>query len=255
MLTWFQLLEYFGFTGNRELSLTMENSSGEEEEISIVLPVELGEMVEVQPISMPLGLQDQKAYFRDQYFENEHLYYIQYNRCWSREVEEEFGSGATALFMPSFKEFEKQALTVLRKNKIDKLVFDMRFNRGGNASQGTGFIKKLCKIVPRKTQNIFVLVGRATFASAIINTVDFMNCSKVILVGEETGGKPNHFGEVNRFVLPESRLIVSYPTIYFKLLEEDQPTIEPQLLAPFDYEQYTKGIDPALEVARNYLRP
>lgn len=255
MLTWFQLLEYFGFTGNRELSLTMENSSGEEEEISIVLPVELGEMVEVQPISMPLGLQDQKAYFRDQYFENEHLYYIQYNRCWSREVEEEFGSGATALFMPSFKEFEKQALTVLRKNKIDKLVFDMRFNRGGNASQGTDFIKKLCKIVPRKTQNIFVLVGRATFASAIINTVDFMNCSKVILVGEETGGKPNHFGEVNRFVLPESRLIVSYPTIYFKLLEEDQPTIEPQLLAPFSYEQYTKGIDPALEVARDYLRP
>lgn len=255
MLTWFQLLDYFGFTDNQMLSLTMENSSGEEEEISILLPVELGEMVEVQPLAMPLGLQDQKAYFRDQYFENDHLYYIQYNRCWSREVEEEFGSGASALFMPSFKEFEKQALTVLRKSKVDKLVFDMRYNRGGNASQGTGFIKKLCKNVPRETENIFVLVGRATYASAIINTFDFMKCSKVILVGEETGGKPNHFGEVNRFVLPESRLIVSYPTIYFKLQEEDQASIKPQLFTPFDYEQYTKGVDPALEAVRSYPHP
>jgi hypothetical protein len=255
MLTWFQLLEYFGFAGNQDLSLTVENRSGEKETFTISLPVELGEMADLKPGSMPLGWQDQSAYFWEQYLEEEHLYYIQYNRCWSREVEEDYGSGASALFMPSFKEFEKQVFTVLKKNEIEKLVFDMRFNRGGNASQGTRFIRKLCKALPRETREIFVLVGRATFSSAIINTVDFMKCAEVVLVGEETSGRPNHFDEVNRFVLPESKLIVSYSTTWFKLLEEDLPSIEPLLLAPISFEQYMKGVDPALEAIRNYYRP
>ncbi|MCK4879232.1 MAG: hypothetical protein KAS82_01185, partial [Bacteroidales bacterium] len=218
-------------------------------------PVELGEMVELHPESLPLGWQDQKTFFRDHYFENEHLYYIQYNRCWSREAEEDFGSGASALFMPSFKEFEKQVFPVLRKKEIDKLVFDIRFNRGGHASQGTKFIRKICKALPKEHGDIFVLVGRTTCASAIINTVDFMKSAEVVLVGEETCGKPNHFGEVKRFVLPESRLVVSHPTIYFSLLEEDPPTIKPDLLAPIGFKQYMKGVDPALEAARSYIRP
>jgi hypothetical protein len=252
MITWFQLLEYFGFASSQDLSLTVEGRSGEKETFTISLPVELGEMADLKPESMPLGWQDQSAYFWEKYFENEHLYYIQYNRCWSREVEEDYGSGASALFMPSFKEFEKQVLTVLKKNEIEKLVFDLRFNRGGNASQGTEFIRKMCKALPKETREIFVLVGRATFSSAIINTVDFMKCAEVVLVGEETSGRPNHFGEVNRFVLPESRLIVSYSTTWFKLLEEDLPSIEPRLLAPISFEQYMQGVDPALEAIRHY---
>ena len=247
MLTWFQVLEHFGITSGKELSLTVESSTGEALSRTIYLPVELGEMLAVQPSAMPLGWQDQKSFFREQYFENEHLYYIQYNRCWSRESEEDYGSGASALFMPSFKEFEKEVFPVLKKKKIDKLVFDIRFNKGGHASQGTEFIRKISKALPKDHGDIFVLVGRVTSASAIINTVDFMKSEKVILVGEETSGKPNHFGEVNRFVLPESRLIVSYPTRYFTLLDEDLPTIIPDVLTPLGFDQYMKGIDPAME--------
>ena len=249
MLTWFQLLEYFGFADGKELSITVEGSTGELSR-TIHLPVDLGEMIAVQPSSLPLGWQDQKAFFRELYFEDEHIYYIQYNRCWSREAEEDYGSGASALFMPSFKEFEKQVYPVLKKKEIDKLVFDIRFNKGGHASQGTEFISKICKTLPKDHGDIFVLVGRVTSASAIINTVDFMKSANVVLVGEETSGKPNYFGEVNRFVLPESRLIVSYPTKYFSLLDEDLPTLVPDLVTPFGFEQYMKGIDPAMEAIR-----
>ena len=255
MLTWFQLLEYFGFAEGKELSLTVKDSAGEKLSRSIHLPVELGEMRAVHPSSMPLGWQDQKAYFREQYFDNEHIYYIQYNRCWSREVEEEYGSGATALFMPSFIEFEKQVYPVLKKKEIDKLVFDIRFNKGGHASQGTEFISKICKTLPKEHGAIYLLVGRATSGSAIINTVDFIKSTDVVLVGEETSGKPNYFGEVNRFVLPESRLIVSYPTRYFSLLDKDLPAIIPDLATPLGFEQYMKGIDPAMEAVRHAPLP
>lgn len=247
ILSWFQVLEYFEFVSGQQLSLTVENSEGKAITETIHLPVELGEMIAVQPSSLPLGWQDQKSFFRDQYFENQRLYYIQYNRCWSREAEEDYGSGASALFMPSFKEFEKEVYPVLKKKEIDKLVFDIRFNKGGHAAQGTEFIKKICKTLPKKHGDIFVLVGRKTSAAAIINTVDFMKSEEVILVGEESSGKPNHFGEVKRFVLPESRLIVSYSTKYFSLLNDDPPAIIPDLMAPLGFDQYMKGIDPAME--------
>ena len=248
MITWFQLLEYFGFARGNELTMVAEDPSGETVSQVIHLPVELGEMVSVQPSTMPLGWQDQNSFFRARYFEREKLYYIQYNRCWSREAEEDYGSGASALFMPSFKEFEKQVYPALRKNEIRKLVFDLRFNKGGHAAQGTEFIRKICKSLPRNHGEIFVLVGRATDGAAIINAVDFMKSAEVILVGEETSGRPNHFGEVKRFVLPESRLIVSYPTSYYKLLEEDIPSITPDEVTPMEFKAYMRGIDPAMEL-------
>jgi len=255
MLPWFQLLDYFGFAGANRVSLTVENRNGEEERYSIEMPVELGEKLRVMPETLPLGWQDQNTYFRDHYFESEKLYFIQYNRCWSREVEEDFGSGASALFMPSFKEFEKKVFPVLKKKEIDKLVFDLRFNRGGNAAQGTEFITKICNLLSKKNTEIFVLIGRTTFSSAVINTVDLMECGKVVLVGEGTSGRPNHFGEVKRFVLPESKLIVSYSTTYFSLLEGDPPCIEPDLPAPMDYDQYLHGIDPAMVAVRQHNLP
>jgi hypothetical protein len=251
MLTWFQLLEYFGFAKGNQISFGVEDPYGKVQHVTMYLPVELGEMVNIHPAILPMGWQDQKAFFRAQYLESEKLYYIQYNRCWSREAEEDYGSGASALFMPSFKEFEKDVYPVLKKKEIEKLVFDIRFNKGGYAAQGTDFIRKICKSLPKDHGDIFVLVGRTTNSAAIINVVDFIKSAKVVLVGEETGGKPNFFGEVNRFVLPESRLIVSYSTRYFRLMDEDLPALKPDLHTPYGFEQYLKGIDPAMELVRN----
>ena len=250
MLTWVQLLEYFGFSAKNELSLTVSGSAWEE--VPVFLPYELGELVGVRPPALPLGWQEANSYFREQYFDAEKLYYIQYNRCWSREAEEDYGSGASALFMPSFKEFEKQVLRVLRKEKIDKLVFDLRFNRGGHAEQGTEFIRKIKRTLPKKHGEVFLLVGRGTEAEALINAVDLIKSMKVMLVGEESSGKPNHFGEVKRFVLPESGLVVSYPGTYFSLLEEDPSSLEPEVKTHISFEQYMQGIDPALEAVRRY---
>jgi len=254
MLTWFQLLEYFGFASGNSVSIKIAGSSGTEE-VEIGLPVELGEMLYVEPQAMPLGWEDQKAYFRDQYFEGEGLYYIQYNRCWSREAEEDHGSGASALFMPSFREFEKQVYPVIKRQKIDKLIFDLRFNKGGYAPQGTELIRNICRYLPKDHGDIYVLVGRMTCAEAIINAVDFMSCAKVVLVGEPTCGTPNYFGEVHRFVLPESRLIVSHPTVRITLMDDSPPALIPDYPAPIGFAQFMKGVDPAMELVRNMNAP
>ncbi|MCK4750772.1 MAG: hypothetical protein KAT15_27125, partial [Bacteroidales bacterium] len=253
MITWTQLLEYFGFADRDSIQLGSEDATGNIHIQLIQLPSSKeSESIRVEPDSVPLGWQQQKSFFRDHYFGDDRIYYIQYNKCWSREVEEEHGSGASALFMPSFKEFEKQVFRTIRKQKIDKLVFDMRFNRGGNSYQGTKFIEKLSRTKYQGEVKFYVLVSRHTFSSAIINTVDFMNNTDVVIVGEGTGGRPNHFGEIQRFVLPESHLVVSYSTKYFTLLPEDVPSILPDMEASITFAQFMKGIDPALQLIRTH---
>jgi hypothetical protein len=250
MIKWTQLLEHFGFADHEGMELVVADQAGLTEKVYISLPQADGEMVTVKPDSIPFGFRDRKAFFQDHYFTADRIYYIQYNRCWSREIEEEYGTGASALFMPSFKEFEMEVFQNIKKNPIDRLVFDMRFNSGGNSAQGTGFIKKLCKSMMKKEGEIYVMIGRKTFSSAIINTVDFMNLAEVVTVGEESGGRPNHFGEIQRFVLPESKLVINHSTKYFVLLEKDVPSILPQLMVPISFEDYMHGIDSALEAVR-----
>ena len=252
MLCWTPLLVHFGFSEQKNLVLKYENMQGGTNTLSLRLTEGKGEEISVRPEKLPLGWQDQKSYFWDQYFPEDRLYYIQYNKCWSREAEEKYGTGASALFMPLFKEFEKQVFQTIKKHKIDKLVFDMRFNDGGNSTQGTKFIKKLGKTRFNGEGDIYVIVGRQTFSAAIINTVDFIKNCDALIVGEGTGGRPNHYGEVKRFVLPESKLVVNYSTKYFKLLEEDATSITPHIKAPISFSQFMEGTDPALKVILNH---
>jgi hypothetical protein len=254
MLGWTQLLAHFGFSNTESVSLQVEDPEGNPQEIQMSLPVSLGENLRLQPESIPLGWQDQKAYFRQQYFEEDKIFFIQYNKCWSREVEEEQGSGASALFMPSFREFEKEVFQILKRQAVDKIVFDLRYNNGGHPQQGKDFIEKLHKKKIKGPGKFFLLVGRKTSSEALINAMDYLNYPGVVVVGEETGGKPNHFGKVRRFVLPESGLIVSHSTVYFPLMEEDPGSLVPDVTALESMEIYMKGLDPAYEAVRLYLQ-
>lgn len=247
MITWSPLLEYFGFNGPEGFVLQVEDGAGALTTATMPLPTKDEEEIRVQTDHLPLGWEEPKTFFRDQYFPEERSYYIQYNRCWSREVEETHGSGASALFMPSFKEFEKKVFQTIKREKIDKFVFDMRFNGGGNADQGSKFIKKLSRASFNGDGDFYVIVGRETSGAAIINTYDFLSQTNALLLGEGTGGKPNHYGDVGRFVLPESNLVVNYSTRYFTLEQEEVPFITPDIPAPIHFREYVKGIDPAME--------
>jgi C-terminal processing protease CtpA/Prc len=124
----------------------------------------------------------------------------------------------------------------------------MRFNGGGNSGQGTEFISKLSGYnISKQDKKIYVVIGRQTFSSAIINTMDFKGQTKAILVGEETGGKPNHFGEVRNLQLPSSGLNISYSTKYFTRTKEDLKTIRPDVIIESSFSDFKKGIDPVYE--------
>ncbi|MFH0758373.1 MAG: hypothetical protein V2B15_13880 [Bacteroidota bacterium] len=247
MITWTQLLTCFGFSKPGLVTLLLESPDGEKQSFPIVLPSRESNMTPVNRDKLPLAWEEQKEFFRECYMPDEEVSYIQYNKCWSREAEQAYGSGAGALFMPSFREFEKEVMHTIRSKKVKKLVLDMRFNGGGNPLQGTRFIKKLARTNIGDHAAVFLIVGRGTFSSALINAVEFMETFQAVVVGEDSGGKPNHYGEIERFVLPRTNLVISCSTRFFSLVAGDPPAIHPDISAPLSFTDFMNGVDPALE--------
>jgi hypothetical protein len=253
MITSLQLLEFFGFSKSMVLKVEVQSAQGQ----TMISEIKSGKInrdnsISFKPDSIALCWQNQRAFFTDKYFENEAVYYLQYNKCNSKELEEKQGNQAIAASLPSFVDFENRVFDVIQKKAINKLIFDMRFNSGGSSIQGTEFISRLAGYsIAKEDKKLYVVIGRKTFSSAIINTMDFKQQTKAIFVGEETGGKPNHFGEVRNFQLPSSGIIINYSTKYFKRTNEDLNTIRPDVIIESSFLDFKKGIDPVYEWIKN----
>jgi hypothetical protein len=249
------LLHFFGFSDNNEVVLTCINEMGDTIQKKMQSEALTSDnRVRFQPDSLAFCWENEKAFFTDKYFSQEQIYYLQYNKCHSRELEEKYGNVALAGYYPSFWEFEEKVFTTLQEQPMEKLVFDMRFNGGGNSYQGTEFIQKLADIKKLNQRGrLFVVIGRRTFSSAIINTMDFKENTQAVFVGEETGGKPNHFGEVKTMVLPSSELRLYYSTKYFRYTKKDINSIIPDFTIETSFEDFKNGVDPVYEFIKNYL--
>lgn len=124
----------------------------------------------------------------------------------------------------------------------------MRNNGGGNSAQATAFIERLAGFLEQHPDiKTYVVIGRKTFSSAILNTMDFKRLTDAVVVGEETAGKPNHFGEVRSFQLPGSKLRVAYSTKYFRRTDEEADTITPDVKVEMSFADFTNGVDPVYE--------
>ena len=131
-----------------------------------------------------------------------------------------------------------------------RIVFDMRRNTGGNSQVAQGLIKMLAsRPEVKEPGRLFVLVGRETFSSAILNSYDFKERTSALFFGEPTGGKPNGYGEVKSAQLPYSGLTVGYSVKYFKMVEGDPPSLLPDQQIPLTAQDFFAGRDPVLDAA------
>jgi hypothetical protein len=202
---------------------------------------------------LPLFMQHPQKLFWMKHLSQDSMLYIQYNRCTSREVEKKWGSKELASRMPSFRNFAADIFDCLNQNKISKIVIDLRFNPGGSSPQGTELAAAFGEW---KKQNpdceFFVITGKRTSSSAIINTMDFRKHTGALTVGEETSGSPNHFGETRMLTLPSSGLQLIHSTKYFRLTENNENMLVPDIEIPLTFEDYLKGTDRALEAVKAY---
>ncbi|ELC8441140.1 peptidase S41 [Clostridium perfringens] len=135
--------------------------------------------------------------------------YIKYNSC--RESREE-----------SVEKKIKNIISLIEYKNIQKVTIDLRNNLGGDSTLLTPLINYLQnneKI--NSKENLKVIIGRETFSSALLNAYSFKNYTNARIIGEPSGGKPNCYGEILRIILPNSNLVVTYSTKFYKLIEDD----------------------------------
>ena len=239
-----QALEHFGFADSRQVKLML--SDGKTQVVKPIHPDNA--FVNFRPDSLAFATANRKVLFTSRYFPEDRIYYMLYNKCHSRELAAERGDAEAAQKLPSFEAFTRKAFETLNDKPVDKLIFDMRYNGGGNSSQGTEFVERLAQALKQHPQvAVYVVLGRDTFSSAILNAMDFKQLTNAVFVGEETAGKPNHFGEVRSFQLPSSKVLVNYSTKYFKRSEKEIETIEPDMSIEMSFADFKKGVDPVFE--------
>lgn len=193
--------------------------------------------VVIDPSKDPLPLYQRKmgAPYWSAYAEPEGIVYAQYNVC----------TDAPGYPVSRFREEVEQ---LLEEHGEARLVIDLRSNSGGNSALLDPLIERLAAMPRFQSKgSLFVIVGRDTFSSGLLNAIDLRDKAKAIVVGEPTGGKPNHYGEVQRFELPNSALSVSYSTNFFRVTDTDTPSLMPDLPAELSYADYAAGRDPAVE--------
>jgi hypothetical protein len=143
----------------------------------------------------------------------------------------------------------KALFRLVDANPTSRLVIDMRQNGGGDFFEGRKHLIQAMKGRPNinRKGHLFVIVGRRTFSAALANAIDFRKDTNAILVGEPIGERPNSYSENDEMTLPNSRLIVSYSTRYYKFLDEDAPAVIPDKRIDPTWTDFKAGRDPVME--------
>jgi hypothetical protein len=183
------------------------------------------------------------TYYRYEYLESANTLYFQYNVCAE---------------MPDkpFAKFNEELWAFISQHAVERLVVDLRLNGGGNSAVIEPFIKSLREDSKlNKKGRLFALIGPGTFSSGMMAANDLRHRTNAILVGEPTGGKPNAYGDIKSFDLPNSRMKIQYSTKYFIGSVENTPVILPDVLIHVPAADFFAGKDPVLEAVLPYREP
>jgi len=189
----------------------------------------------VDPSRLPLYRRTAGSAYESTYLAEQRTLYFAFNSC--RDLPKR-----------PFAVFAAEIWDTIRKNPVERLVIDLRNNGGGDSSILDPFIGELAaaKELNRKGR-LFVIIGRRTFSSAILNAIALKKRTEAVFYGEPTGGKPNHYGEIEMLSLPHLKLGVSYSTKYFQFVEGDDPSLMPDVLVELTLDDYLALRDPVLE--------
>lgn len=162
----------------------------------------------------------------------------------------------------SFKKYDhlndnaNKLFEFINANKATRLIVDLRFNDGGDFKKGRRLLISRISENDKINQkgNLFVITGRRTFSAAMVNSIDFKKETNAIVLGEPPGEKPNSYSENDEMKLPNSGLVISYSTLYYKFLDEDVEAFEPDVRIDQSWKEHSEGIDPVLEWIISYCK-
>lgn len=192
-----------------------------------------------KPVSKLLRYSDNDNYFY-KLIDNGKTLYFNYQSC-----SEQTGK--------PFEYFSDQLFKYIKDTKPKRIIIDLRNNSGGNSAILNPFLEKLRNSYLNSKGSLFVLIGKKTFSSALMNAVDLKRNYESILIGQSTSGNVNHYGETRGFRLPNSRIIVGYSTKYWEVWKGYDGALTPDVKVEYSMRNFKNNVDEAIEyIVKNY---
>lgn len=185
----------------------------------------------------PLWLKDPQNKFWFEYLPKRQAVYVQFNQVGNKREE-------------SVEAFAARLFAFVQERPVERLVLDLRLNRGGNGELNRHLLRGIIGSKVDRKGRFFVLIGRGTWSAAQMLVNELERYTNATFVGEPTSGKPNHYGDSTRIVLPHSGITVRVSTLWWQGDERDRrPWTAPRIAADLTFEDYRTNNDPALNAA------
>ena len=138
-------------------------------------------------------------------------------------------------------------LRLARRAKTRRVIVDLRNNGGGDINTYPYLLQTLRSRSINKRGKLVVLIGRTTFSAAVHFAVDLERGTHATLVGEPTGGSPNHYSDTDPVALPVSGYTINVPRIHFvKLPGQSGLQLDPDVSVALTGRDFFAGRDPVL---------
>lgn len=226
------VLKYFNILKSQNVLLTIMNMNGET--ITKTISIKRKNDIDLLYTSSNVGERPFYLTNNDRHWytllDDNHLLYYQNNFIINNSV-------------------EKEVIDCVKENSIDTLVIDLRKNSGGTYINQKKFINTISKLQSKKEFEIYILIGRTTFSSAILYINDFEKSTNCVLVGEPPRTGYNHYGDQQNLRLPNSKVNIKFSSTFFDISNCNSDEITPDILINNSFMDYSTGIDPAL----NYI--
>lgn len=192
--------------------------------------------------SLPLHLRNQ--------FTVDYMYWFEHLKE-HRALYMQFNSVADS-WEETFAHFTDRLWTFYEANSanIDKFIFDVRYNNGGNGYILLPFIHEFIKHESiNQKGRLFTLVGNKTVSAGVTTCALMKRHTNTLLVGEPAGGPFNFYSDPILIRLPNSGLEVWIPTLYHQHGDawDDRDFYPPDYPIITSSDDYFAGRDPVLE--------
>ena len=186
---------------------------------------------------VPLRLRHPEKKFWSEYVPAENFVYMQMDEIADGEV--------------SMAEFVDSSLRLAVEHNA-RLVVDIRNNFGGSGGLNKTLVMSIIQNNElNRYDRTFVLIGRRTFSAAQMLVNELEQYTRVTLVGEPTGSRPDHFGDPKKIRLEHSGLTLRVSRLHWSSYTafDEREATHPDFLTTWASGAYFGGQDPALELA------
>ncbi len=154
----------------------------------------------------------------------------------------------------TLKDFYKRLFAFIDTHEVEKLIYDVRLNGGGNNYNNPPLIKGLlARPKINKKGNLFYIIGRNTFSACQNLTNEIENYTEAIIIGEPTSENKNFYGDATKVTLPNSKINAYLSFAWWQDMPqwENADATVPHFSKEMTFDQYSNNEDPVLDLAMN----